>query len=161
MAKNIQSVRGMHDILPSQSASWQHLESTIRNLFNSYSYRELRTPIIEPTELFSRGIGEVTDIVEKGIVLEVCPGSNVVLGAVPDWTSHPIEKLRDAGVQITVSTDDPPFFHTTMTYEYDMLAKTFGWGADDFAVLNKTALRAAYCDEATRVKIAKKLEPTP
>lgn len=65
MAKNIQSVRGMHDILPSQSASWQHLESTIRNLFNSYSYRELRTPIIEPTELFSRGIGEVTDIVEK------------------------------------------------------------------------------------------------
>jgi histidyl-tRNA synthetase len=65
MAKNIQSVRGMHDILPSQSATWQYLESTVRTLFNSYGYRELRTPIIEPTELFSRGIGEVTDIVEK------------------------------------------------------------------------------------------------
>jgi histidyl-tRNA synthetase len=65
MAKNIQSVRGMHDILPSQSAAWQYLESTVRALFNSYGYRELRTPIIEPTELFSRGIGEVTDIVEK------------------------------------------------------------------------------------------------
>ncbi len=65
MAKNIQSIRGMHDILPSQSASWQYLETTIRRLFNSYGYRELRTPIIEPTELFSRGIGEVTDIVEK------------------------------------------------------------------------------------------------
>ncbi|MCK5897271.1 MAG: histidine--tRNA ligase [Cocleimonas sp.] len=65
MAKNIQSVRGMHDILPSQSASWQYLEATVRALFNSYGYRELRTPIIEPTELFSRGIGEVTDIVEK------------------------------------------------------------------------------------------------
>ena len=65
MAKNIQSVRGMHDILPSQSASWQYLEATIRTLFNCYGYRELRTPIIEPTELFSRGIGEVTDIVEK------------------------------------------------------------------------------------------------
>ncbi len=65
MAKNIQSIRGMHDILPSQSASWQYLEATVRALFNSYGYRELRTPIIEPTELFSRGIGEVTDIVEK------------------------------------------------------------------------------------------------
>ena len=65
MAKNIQSIRGMHDILPSQSASWQYLEATVRTLFNSYGYRELRTPIIEPTELFSRGIGEVTDIVEK------------------------------------------------------------------------------------------------
>ncbi len=65
MAKNIQSIRGMHDILPSQSASWQYLEATVRTLFNAYGYRELRTPIIEPTELFSRGIGEVTDIVEK------------------------------------------------------------------------------------------------
>lgn len=65
MAKNIQSIRGMHDILPSQSAAWQHLEATARALFNSYGYRELRTPILEPSELFSRGIGEVTDIVEK------------------------------------------------------------------------------------------------
>ncbi len=65
MAKNIQSVRGMHDILPSQSSTWQYLEATIRSLFNSYGYHELRTPIIEPTELFSRGIGEITDIVEK------------------------------------------------------------------------------------------------
>ncbi len=65
MAKNIQSIRGMHDILPSQSAAWQYLEATVRTLFNSYGYRELRTPILEPTELFSRGIGEVTDIVEK------------------------------------------------------------------------------------------------
>lgn len=65
MAKNIQSVRGMRDILPEQTSSWQHIESTARELFNSYGYKELRTPIIEPTELFIRTIGEVTDIVEK------------------------------------------------------------------------------------------------
>jgi len=65
MAKNIQSVRGMRDILPDQSASWQHIENTARQLFNSYGYKELRTPIIEPTDLFVRTIGEVTDIVEK------------------------------------------------------------------------------------------------
>jgi len=65
MAKNIQSVRGMRDILPDQSASWQFIENTARQLFNSYGYKELRTPIIEPTDLFVRTIGEVTDIVEK------------------------------------------------------------------------------------------------
>ena len=65
MAKVIQSIRGMHDILPDQSAAWQHLEGTIRNLFTQYGYKELRTPILEPTELFCRSIGEVTDIVEK------------------------------------------------------------------------------------------------
>lgn len=65
MAKNLQSVRGMRDILPDQSSSWQFIEDTARKLFNSYGYKELRTPIIEPTELFKRSIGDATDIVEK------------------------------------------------------------------------------------------------
>jgi histidyl-tRNA synthetase len=65
MAKVIQSIRGMHDILPDQSASWLHLENTIRELFTQYGYRELRTPVLESTDLFCRSIGEVTDIVEK------------------------------------------------------------------------------------------------
>ena len=65
MAKNLQSVRGMRDILPEQSASWQFIEETARKLFNSYGYKELRPPIIEPTELFKRSIGDATDIVEK------------------------------------------------------------------------------------------------
>ncbi len=65
MAKNIQSVRGMRDILPTQSASWQFIENTARTLFNSYGYQELRTPVVEPTGLFKRAIGDATDIVEK------------------------------------------------------------------------------------------------
>ena len=65
MAKKLQSVRGMRDILPEQSASWQFIEATARDLFNSYGYKELRTPILEPTELFKRSIGDATDIVEK------------------------------------------------------------------------------------------------
>lgn len=65
MAKTIQSIRGMHDILPEQSAAWQYLESTVRQLLARYSYREIRTPIVEVTELFKRAVGEVTDIVEK------------------------------------------------------------------------------------------------
>lgn len=65
MSKKIQAVRGMHDILPDETPLWQFLEDTVRRVFQSYAYRELRTPILEMTELFKRSIGEVTDIVEK------------------------------------------------------------------------------------------------
>ncbi len=102
----------------------------------------------------------VAQIADSGIVLEVCPGSNVVLNASGGWADHPIKKLRDAGVNVTVSTDDPPFFHTTMTAEFDNLAETFGWDDDDFRALNATALAAAFCDDETRAKVARKLEAT-
>ncbi len=65
MAKKIQAIRGMNDILPEQSAIWQYLEGTVANLLKRYSYQEIRTPIVEQTALFKRSIGEVTDIVEK------------------------------------------------------------------------------------------------
>jgi len=61
----IQSIRGMHDILPDQSPLWQFFESTIKNLLKSYAYDEIRMPVVESTDLFCRSIGEVTDIVEK------------------------------------------------------------------------------------------------
>jgi histidyl-tRNA synthetase len=65
MSKRIQSIRGMHDILPEHTPHWQYLESVIRRLVSAYGYSEIRMPIVEKTELFSRSIGEVTDIVEK------------------------------------------------------------------------------------------------
>jgi len=65
MAKKIQAVRGMRDILPEQTLLWQFVENTARRVFQSYAYREIRTPVLEMTELFKRSIGEVTDIVEK------------------------------------------------------------------------------------------------
>ncbi|WP_097461916.1 histidine--tRNA ligase [Mangrovitalea sediminis] len=61
----IQAIRGMNDILPDQTPIWQYLESTVRRVFRSYGYQEIRMPIVEQTELFKRSIGEVTDIVEK------------------------------------------------------------------------------------------------
>ena len=59
------AVKGMNDILPPESARWEWLEEKVRNLMERYAYRNLRTPIVEPTALFVRGLGEVTDIVEK------------------------------------------------------------------------------------------------
>ena len=65
MAKTIQAIRGMNDCLPSQTGIWQFVESNIRRVVANYGYQEIRTPIVESTELFKRSIGEVTDIVEK------------------------------------------------------------------------------------------------
>jgi histidyl-tRNA synthetase len=65
MSDSIQAVRGMNDLLPGDSASWQALERAARETFAEYGYREIRVPVLERTELFKRSIGEYTDIVEK------------------------------------------------------------------------------------------------
>ena len=65
MSKTIQAVRGMNDLLPQNAPLWQFLEDTTREVFEQYGYRLMRTPVVEPTPLFVRSIGEVTDIVEK------------------------------------------------------------------------------------------------
>ncbi len=65
MSVKIQSIRGMHDILPEQSGLWQNFEAIMRETIQAYGYQEIRMPIVESTDLFCRSIGEVTDIVEK------------------------------------------------------------------------------------------------
>jgi len=65
MSKQYQAIRGMNDILPNESALWEGLEATVREVLTAYGYHEIRLPIVEKTELFARSIGEVTDIVEK------------------------------------------------------------------------------------------------
>ena len=63
--KNIEPLRGVHDVLPAQAAAWQHLERVTREVFAGYGYDEFRVPVIEQTQLFKRSIGDFTDIVEK------------------------------------------------------------------------------------------------
>jgi len=100
----------------------------------------------------------VDELAENGVVLEVCPGSNVALALYDSLRAHPIAKLRDRGVAVTVSTDDPPFFHTTMTREYEQLAETFGWDMPEFHDVNKVAARAAFCDAETQQDLLNQLE---
>src|SRR5437773_4847449 len=64
-APTIQAVRGMNDVLPDEAALWERIEEAARETFAQYGYRNLRVPIVEPTALFVRGIGDATDIVEK------------------------------------------------------------------------------------------------
>ncbi len=65
MSEQIRAVRGMNDMLPDEAYLWQYLEDTVRDVFRQYGYRNIRTPIVETTSLFVRGVGAVTDIVEK------------------------------------------------------------------------------------------------
>ncbi|MCP5039012.1 MAG: adenosine deaminase [Rhodobacteraceae bacterium] len=97
-------------------------------------------------------------LASEGVVLEVCPGSNVTLGVYSDLKAHPVKALRDAGVKVSVSTDDPPFFYTSMTDEFNNLSDAFGWGEEDFNELNAIALAAAFCDDQTRARVKEKLE---
>jgi histidyl-tRNA synthetase len=65
MSATLQAIRGMNDILPAEAELWEQFEETIRDWLKAYGYRPIRMPMVEPTPLFSRAIGEVTDIVEK------------------------------------------------------------------------------------------------
>lgn len=98
-------------------------------------------------------------LAEHEIVLEVCPGSNIALGVYPRWDAHPVSKLMERGVKVTVSTDDPPFFHTRLSQEYDILAEVFDWDEAVFSQINRTAAEAAFCDEATRKRVFEMIDP--
>lgn len=100
----------------------------------------------------------VRRLAAEAICLETCPGSNVALGVYPSLADHPIEALRRAGCAVIVSTDDPPFFHTTMSGEYAALAATFGQGRAAFEGCARTALAASFCDGETKARVAGRLE---
>ena len=100
----------------------------------------------------------VEEIAESGIVLELCPGSNVALGIFPSFRKHPIGEMYNRGVKITISTDDPPFFHTTMEREYIQLHEAFDWDDGVFAKIARTSLDAAFCDADTKTRLLQILE---
>lgn len=87
MATKIQSVRGMNDYLPADTAVWQHIENTLKRILTSYGISEIRTPIVEHTPLFQRAIGEVTDVVEKEMYSFQDREENVSLTLRPEGTA--------------------------------------------------------------------------
>jgi aminodeoxyfutalosine deaminase len=87
---------------------------------------------------------------EHQIPLEVCPISNVCTGVVDRLESHPIRRLYDAGVFITVNSDDPPMFNTTLTNEYLALAQTLNFTVDEIEQLILNGVRATLLDDDSR-----------
>jgi len=89
----------------------------------------------------------VRRLVDDGVSLGVCPRSNVLLGVYPDWESHPIERLRQAGVTVTVNTDDPAPLGTRLEFEWAMCADTFGWTLDDLAAIAHNSVAASFAND--------------
>ncbi|MBS0497418.1 MAG: histidine--tRNA ligase [Proteobacteria bacterium] len=87
MANGVKAIRGMNDILPDESYLWVHFEQTVQRWLAAYGYRNIRTPIVEQTDLFIRSIGEVTDIVEKEMYTFVDHLNNVSLTLRPEGTA--------------------------------------------------------------------------
>jgi adenosine deaminase len=105
---------------------------------------------IEDGELVKR-------LADLGTVLEVCPGSNIALKVFPDFASHPLRRLKEAGVRVTISSDDPPFFHTSLKREYELASEAFGFSDAEINEMTRTGIEAAFVDEATRKALLAKI----
>ncbi|MCB1382590.1 MAG: adenosine deaminase [Notoacmeibacter sp.] len=99
----------------------------------------------------------VRRIAAEGVVLECCPGSNIALKVFPDFAGHPFRRLRDAGCKVTLNSDDPPYFHTSIGQEYEIAEKHFGLDDKALVKVTATALDAAFIDRATRAALKERL----
>jgi adenosine deaminase len=106
-----------------------------------------------PVSRIGHGVRSIEDpaLVEElaglGTVLEVCPTSNVVLGIYPTYEEHPLPRLRDAGVQVTLGSDDPPYFGATIGGEYALCAEHYALDDEALRGITRTAIEAAFCEE--------------
>jgi len=95
----------------------------------------------------------VEELRARQIPLEVCPTSNVCLGVAPSIAEHPLPRLLAEGLYVTLNSDDPPMFNTTLTDEYLVVARAYGWGAAELERLTLNAVRAALLPAAERAKL--------
>jgi aminodeoxyfutalosine deaminase len=97
-------------------------------------------------------------LVEHGIPLEVCPTSNIATRAVDTLANHPLKQLYDAGVTITVNSDDPPMFNTTLNQEYQIAARLLGLDEGGIAELAKATVRASFMPEPEKAMLEREID---
>jgi adenosine deaminase len=90
---------------------------------------------------------------KRQVPLELCPTSNIRLGVYADYTAHPLRQLWDAGLLITVNSDDPPLFGTSLNREYALLVDHFGFDADELEQVSLNALRASFLPHAEKAQM--------
>jgi adenosine deaminase len=99
----------------------------------------------------------VAELAERGMVLDTCPTSNVVLGIYPSYEEHPLPTLRTAGVRVTLGSDDPPYFGATIEGEYEVCEQRMGFSEHDLREITLTAIDAAFCDEELRDRLRQRV----
>lgn len=107
--------------------------------------------VLEDAELTRR-------LAEQGVVFEVCPSSNVTLNLVEDLDAHPLPAMLDAGLAVTVNSDDPPFFATTLTEELAHAVRLADLDRTGLADLQRTAVRGAFLDESAKARLLDELD---
>lgn len=125
--------------------------------------QSVREALDLPITRMGHGVRAIEDgavveaLVRKSIVLEICPSSNLALGVFPSLEDHPLRRLHAAGVAVTLNTDDPPHFGTTLGAEYALAQRVFGFSDDDLRAMTRTALSAAFVDDRTRARLLAQL----
>jgi adenosine deaminase len=119
----------------------------------------VRAALELPVTRISHGVRAIEDpalvgeLAARGIVLECCPTSNVVLGVYRSYEEHPLPALREAGVNVTLGSDDPPYFGATIGGEYAVCAGRMGFSEAELRNITRTAIDAAFCDDDLRAAL--------
>jgi adenosine deaminase len=95
----------------------------------------------------------VKTLVERQIGLDVCPTSNICLGIYPDYTSHPLRQLWDAGALLTLNSDDPPMFNTELNQEYHLLIEHYGFDVDELERISLNGMRASLLPDEHKARL--------
>jgi adenosine deaminase len=123
----------------------------------------VRAALSLPVTRISHGVRAIEDpsvvaeLAARGIVLECCPTSNVVLGVYPSYEEHPLPQLRADGVRVTLGSDDPPYFGATIDGEYEVCAERMGFTSEDLREITATAIDAAFCDDDLRATLRNRI----
>lgn len=116
-----------------------------------------------PIDRIGHGVRAIEDegvldlLMDRNIVMEVCPGSNIALGVYPDHQSHPLRRLMERGLSVTLNSDDPPFFDTTIEDEYKNAALFQDCTDAELAHITRSAIMAAFCDDRTKTVLLDRL----
>jgi adenosine deaminase len=123
-------------------------------LCGAFSVRDA-LDLVKPARI-GHGVRAIDDmdlvrrIGDEGVVLEVCPGSNIALGVFPNFEAHPLRTFYDMGLKVTLNSDDPPFFHSSLANEYDIAKSRMGFSDEDLRKMTRTAIEAAFIDVETK-----------
>ena len=123
----------------------------------------VREALTLPVTRLSHGVRAVEDpalvqeIVERGIVLEACPTSNVATHVFDSYEDHPLRKLHEAGVNLTLGSDDPPYFGCTIGGEYAVARERFGFEEGELQLITRTAVRASFADDAAKATLLNRI----
>jgi adenosine deaminase len=124
----------------------------------------VRAALELPVTRISHGVRAIEDpalvaeLAERGIVLEVCPSSNVALGLFRSYEDHPLGALRDAGVRVTLGSDDPPYFGCSIGSEYAVAHERIGFEEGQLRAMTRLAVEASFAEDAVKEAVSARLD---